>query len=149
MSLLSLTPQSLVVFPRPSWQLREVSRKRPWTSFYPCRSRTRHPMMYSRQAQEAFQERPHLYFGSQRGDPHAQRVAHTHAQNTSRETNSIFSSGRFPLSALGQNAFFHIPPERDQEFAGESHNPNPSYPAAAFGKAFAIPAAQLAVRLVA
>jgi len=63
-----------------SWQLHEVSRKRPWTSFYPCRSRTGHPMMYSHEARKAFQERPHLYFGSRKGNPHAKRAAHTNAQ---------------------------------------------------------------------
>ena len=51
------------------WQLGEVSRQRPWTSFYPCRSRTGHPMRYAHQAQEAFRERPHLYFGSHEGRP--------------------------------------------------------------------------------
>lgn len=41
-------------------------------------------MLYSRKAQEAFQERPHLYFGSPKGDPHEptgrshQRSEHKH-----------------------------------------------------------------------
>ncbi len=58
-------------------------------------------------------------------------------------------SGRFQLGAFRQHTFFHIPPQSNQQFAGQRHNANPSHPAAAFGKAFVIPAAQLAVGLVA
>ena len=39
---------------RSGWQLREVSRKRPWTSFYPCRWETGHPILYAHKAPEAF-----------------------------------------------------------------------------------------------
>src|SRR5512134_1341131 len=78
-----------------------------------------------------------------------QRAAHTNAQSTNTETSSTLRSGRFQLRSFWQCAFFHIAPQGDQEFACQRHNPNPSYPTAAFGKAFAIPAAQLAVGLVA
>lgn len=47
---------------------------------FTCGFMTRHPMMYSHKAREAFQERPHLYFGSPKGDPHSKQVAHTNAQ---------------------------------------------------------------------
>gem|GEM_PF-3792420 len=76
---------------RSSWQLREVSRKRPWTSFYPCQSRTGHPMMYSREARKAFEERPHLYFGSQAGDPaRATGRSHQPSQHKPRDLDSLW-----------------------------------------------------------
>jgi hypothetical protein len=58
-------------------------------------------------------------------------------------------SGRFQLGTFRQRAFFHIAPQRNQQFSSQRYNANSSHPAAAFGKALAIPAAQLAVGLVA
>jgi hypothetical protein len=79
----------------------------------------------------------------------SQRAAHTNSQSTSIETKSMAGSDRFQLGSFRQDTFFDIAPEGDQKFARQSHNPNPAHPAAAFGKAFAIPATQLTIGLVA
>ncbi len=57
--------------------LRSVEGQSPDTSFYPCWQITRHPIKNSRTGDEARMEQPHLQFGSQLGDPHQKRAAHT------------------------------------------------------------------------
>ena len=70
-------------------------------------------------------------------------------QLTEHKVRHRYPSGRFQLGAFRQRAFLHIPPQSNQQFASQRHNANSSHPAATFGKALAIPAAQLAVGLVA
>ena len=130
------------------WQLREALRDKPPTSFYPCRSKTGHPILYSLEAREAFQERPHLYFGSQKGDPHGPAGRSHQLGRKKPEAEWRFGSNWFQLGTLWQDTVLQKLPECDQEFARQRDNPNPSQAAATFGKAFSIPAAQLAVWLV-
>jgi len=63
-------PLSVGLSSKMIWQLQEAVRNLPHTSFYPCWSQTRHPILYSLEARKAFQERPLLDFGPLSGNPH-------------------------------------------------------------------------------